>query len=688
MRRIALVIAIGLTVGIGLGSLGRGFMFAACLPLIFCTMLFCIFKNKGKNYLLVLTACVLSGFLLFGINLQAYHSKDFCNSQVEVVGIVTDSQNVLRDCYVDGEAVDGKIEISVPYSVKNNEALSVGSKIKFTCLLGDVAVDKDGINTVKYKMGIRYYPTKILSQVELVETTRPTVGETIRLYVKDILFAYLDETNAGIAYAMLIGDKSEMNDDETQIFRNAGIAHVFAVSGLHVGFVVMAVSLLFGKRKKLCFAVTMAVVFFYAYLCDFSPSIIRAMIMTGILLFVKMLGREPDFLSSVSVAAVIIMVVKPFYLFDAGFQMSVGAMLGICFVTKSLDRLVRKKSAIVKKTVAALGISLGATLGTAVWQIQYFGSISVIGVLFNVIAIPVISFIFTAILLCLILPVLFWFLAPINWLLNAVIFVAEYFAKVPLLTISPLNYVIIFYYLFLYSISGHFLLKLNKQAPVLIASALMILCSLFNIFVPDHTNEIYFYDTDGTTFCVAVSKDEKYIFTDLSCRQDYFAVSALSDEETTLYVIDYDKIDLTLALRLADETKLKLKVLSRLTNDQKCYALRSRQIEIERIRQEKGVIEISAMEYLDKTVAITVTLSNKKFTYLPYLSARQLDFVLNNVPQSDAYFCENYFETVKEKYGESFVMTSVYKRYDDIYSTAFIGNFTLRVFSDKMLFIE
>jgi competence protein ComEC len=688
MRRPALVIALGLAVGIGLGSLGRGISLAVFLPLNFCTLFFCVFKSKFKKYLLVLTACVLSGFLLFNVNLQAYHAEDLCNSRVEVVGTVTDAQNVLRDCFVDGKKVDGKIEISVPYEVKNNAALTVGSKIKFTCKLGDAIVDKDGINTLQYKKDIRYYPTEILSRVELIENTSPTVGESIRLYVKDMLYTYLDDTNAGIAYAMLVGDKSSVADDETTIFRNAGIAHVFAVSGLHVGFLVMAVSLIFGKRKKLCFAVTMLTVFFYAYLCDFSPSIIRAMLMTGILLFVRALGREPDFLSSVSVAAAVIMLIKPFYLFDAGFQMSVGAMLGICFITKPLDRLVRKKHSIVKKAVSALGISLGATLGTAVWQIQYFGSVSVIGILFNVIAIPVISLVFTVMLCCLIIPPLFWLFSAINWLFNAIIFVASYFAQVPLLVMPPLGFGIVLFYLLLYAVSGHFLLSLKKQTPLIIASVLMIVCTVFYTSLPDYSDRIDFYETDGVTFCVTASVGERFIFTDLSTWQDYLTVKSLAEEETTLYIVDYEKLNLSLALRLSDETNLKLKVLSKIVNDGKYYTLRGKNIEIERIRNENGAIEVAVTEHIDKTVAITVVLKDMTFTYIPTLTEYQLDLVFDNLPQSDAYFCESDFLQVKERYGDSLVFSSVYQNYDDIYSTAFIGNFTLRIFSDKMLFVE
>ena len=143
-----------------------------------------------------------------------------------------------------------------------------------------------------------------------------------------------------------------------------------------------------------------------------------------------------------------------------------------------------------------------------------------------------------------------------------------------------------------------------------------------------------------------------------------------------------------MALRLSDETNLKLKVLSKIVNDGKYYTLRGKNIEIERIRNENGAIEVAVTEHIDKTVAITVALKDMTFTYIPTLTQYQLDLVFDNLPQSDAYFCESDFLQVKKRYGDSLVFSSVYQNYDDIYSTAFIGNFTLRIFSDKMLFIE
>ena len=216
----------------------------------------------------------------------------------------------------------------------------------------------------------------------------------------------------------------------------------------------------------------------------------------------------------------------------------------------------------------------------------------------------------------------------------------------------------------------------------------MIVCTVFYTSLPDYSDRIDFYETDGVTFCVTASVGERFIFTDLSTWQDYLTVKSLAEEETTLYIVDYEKLNLSLALRLSDETNLKLKVLSKIVNDGKYYTLRGKNIEIERIRNENGAIEVAVTEHIDKTVAITVALKDMTFTYIPTLTQYQLDLVFDNLPQSDAYFCESDFLQVKERYGDSLVFSSVYQNYDDIYSTAFIGNFTLRIFSDKMLFVE
>ena len=255
-----------------------------------------------KSAAVCLAVFSVIGFLLFSVNLYVYEAGYYDNAEVEVTGVLTDDENILRDCKVDGKSIDGKIEIDAFYLPKGERNPDVGDVFTFRCKLGDYVLIKDGVDTVKFKKGIRYRVTEFLSDVYVVDG-EANLGEKIRLYVKDLLGEYLSDDAFGVAYAMLLGDKSEMDSEISDMFSNVGIAHIFAVSGLHIGFVVMLVNMFVKRRRKLSFALTMSAVFCYASVCGFPPSVLRAMIMTGLMLFLKMIGRQTDLLSSVAFAS-------------------------------------------------------------------------------------------------------------------------------------------------------------------------------------------------------------------------------------------------------------------------------------------------------------------------------------------------------------------------------------------------
>ena len=201
--------------------------------------------------------------------------------------------------------------------------------------------------------------------------------------------------------------------------------------------------------------------------------------MTGLLLLAKALGREPDFLSSLSVAVCIILLIKPFYLFDVGFQMSVGAVLGIDFVTNTLKRVLKTNNKWLKKLADAFGISVGATLGTLPFMLQYFGQVSLIGIVANIVIIPIVSLIFMATLICLILPVLFWNFPLIGNALWVVVEATCMFESVSPLSFLPFNFGVIAYFVILYLFSGHCNYKLpNKAIYASLMAVLVLLMTL------------------------------------------------------------------------------------------------------------------------------------------------------------------------------------------------------------------
>ena len=157
-------LAAGLGISLGIYLAGHGAVGAVCWLIIAAAGVFLLLSVRGYSHAVTLFFLfAVLGVCLMNVNIEAYHSRDVNNQTVTVSGIMTDTENVLRNCEINGEDVPGKIEITLPYQVKNNKKITTGSEVFFLCKLGDYTVDKDGIRTTEYKNGLRYYTTEMLS---------------------------------------------------------------------------------------------------------------------------------------------------------------------------------------------------------------------------------------------------------------------------------------------------------------------------------------------------------------------------------------------------------------------------------------------------------------------------------------------------------------------------------------------
>ncbi len=146
----------------------------------------------------------------------------------------------------------------------------------------------------------------------------------------------------GLLAGMLFGDCSMIGEDTYEAFQKNGIAHILSVSGIHTGIVYLFVSRLLGRRKTRSFyLITAAVLVFYAALSEFSPSVVRAVIMILIHILSKVIYRRYDFLSCTAASAMIMLLANPFYLFNTGFQLSYLAVFCLAVLLPWMERRIR-----------------------------------------------------------------------------------------------------------------------------------------------------------------------------------------------------------------------------------------------------------------------------------------------------------------------------------------------------------
>ena len=214
------------------------------------------------------------------------------------------------------------------------------------------------------------------------------------------LFDNLDGETAAVCYAMLTGNTDAISEGTLSSFRYGGIAHVFAVSGLHIGVIYGALSFIFkrtGVNRYASTVIKIVVIFLYSGVCLFSPSSVRALVMCSVSATAGCFHRKRDSLNSLASAAVILLLINPLYLYGVGFVLSFAAVLGILLLSKNISKLF---GFLPKKPANALSVGLSAQISTFPVQLTSFGYISAAGLILNLIFIPLISVLYVLLFIC------------------------------------------------------------------------------------------------------------------------------------------------------------------------------------------------------------------------------------------------------------------------------------------------
>ncbi len=193
-----------------------------------------------------------------------------------------------------------------------------------------------------------------------------------------IVSAPFSDPCAEFMLAALIGDRRLLPDTTTEAFRAAGISHILALSGLHAGIIValamlltMPLNLLRGGlwARRL---IAVAVVWAYAAIAGMGPSVVRAAVMVSIMMAALTAQRGHSVLNSLLLAVAIILAARPFWIYSAGFQLSVCAVAGIVAFNALLPQSIMRRPK-ARFVVQAVGIPVAAMAGTGLVSAWHFG---------------------------------------------------------------------------------------------------------------------------------------------------------------------------------------------------------------------------------------------------------------------------------------------------------------------------
>lgn len=180
-----------------------------------------------------------------------------------------------------------------------------------------------------------------------------------------------DARVSGFLTAELTGDKSAMDDGDYLAMQETGLAHLFAVSGLHCAFLVTLMALLISRRQRLLCAVTIPLLLFYMVMVGMSPSVVRACIMQIFLLIAPLFRRGSDPLTSLAAALLVILLCNPFAAASVSLQLSFSATLGMVLLSPRLYKLLtgwyKGKCRLLRTALCFVAANLSATLSAVVF---------------------------------------------------------------------------------------------------------------------------------------------------------------------------------------------------------------------------------------------------------------------------------------------------------------------------------
>ncbi len=201
------------------------------------------------------------------------------------------------------------------------------------------------------------------------------------------------EHDASIAAAYILGDKSGLNAETQQLFRDGGLSWLICVSSMHISLLGMLVYRFLRKKGRtfvLSAAVSFTAVGSYAVITGFSVSAQRALITFLLWLGAQVFGRTPDTLTSLSCAAIYILSRQPYALWDSTFLISVVCILSLEFFTPALERILKPRYSLQKKICGSISIWLGS-LPVVLW---FFYQTAPFASFLFLIAMPVMSLLF------------------------------------------------------------------------------------------------------------------------------------------------------------------------------------------------------------------------------------------------------------------------------------------------------
>lgn len=329
------------------------------------------------------------------------------------------------------------------------------------------------------------------------------VALRFRNYAEETFYKSLNKKNADVILSVILGDVDYLNENLYDNIKLMGLAHIFAVSGSHIVLmygVLLAVFRAIYLGRRTSWVLTWLIICFYSFLIGFPLSVMRTIVMFTFLFGAEVFYRKYSSLNSIGIAALILTMYNPYWIFDAGFLLSFSAALSLIIYNKYILRHITTENIIIKSIYLYLFLQL-FTLPVIAY---YFNYVPVMGILYNLVLLPI----FTVILICgfllLILNFALYFLLTIPFIffdnllygLRFFINITEKFAFNGL-TVPTMSYSLIIYFYIAIGVVIYAYNNKNYRMNSYFIVVLLIFYSINFILFPIFDSSLYFNVADA-----------------------------------------------------------------------------------------------------------------------------------------------------------------------------------------------
>lgn len=294
--------------------------------------------------------------------------------------------------------------IRLELKLEPEEALILGTKLEGQGVVSAFgkATNPGGYDEKSYQMGNGILLA--LDDVVLMQAHPPIIPWREWLYrfrstLSQIFESVFEEANASLAVAMVLGDKTGLDSEIKELYQKNGIAHLIAISGLHIAMIGGSLYRMLRKMTgsyPIAAVVGVGFILSYGVMTGLSGATVRAIIMLITSIGADVFGRRYDGLSAIAFALLLMLISNPYQLTQVGFQLSFGAVIGIALIQPLWKLYIPK----IPKVFDGLCVSISVQLVLTPIMLYYFYEIPVYSILVNVIVVPIMSFLLGALLLC------------------------------------------------------------------------------------------------------------------------------------------------------------------------------------------------------------------------------------------------------------------------------------------------